>query len=292
MMRRWLSIAALFGAFGSAPALAEGNGSYLSGGWGISRGEDSCSMHMSFEGPGETEFILEKDSGGQLVTLIENDNWSAKEGDRYVVNYHVNGSVYTDDAAIGTNSNGKGGFVSGQPAEFEKDLGKGASLLVYLGSQLVTNLSLKGTRVALDSVNQCLVVVKKQLALKAKDEKRWNGFPTDPFAKLPPDAVSGLRKNAGATPIVNPAWWTTTNDYPLRALREEREGTASYIVGVGVDGRVKSCQIIKSSGSSDLDEATCSNVVRRARFNPATDQDGKPIDGSWTGSATWIIPKD
>lgn len=95
-----------------------------------------------------------------------------------------------------------------------------------------------------------------------------------------------------ATPKGNPGNWATTNDYPTRALREEREGTTSFRVTVGPDGRVTSCEIIGSSGSDDLDAATCSNVTRRARFNPATDGDGNPTTGSYSNRVRWVIPKD
>ena len=95
-----------------------------------------------------------------------------------------------------------------------------------------------------------------------------------------------------ATPKGNPANWATTNDYPTRALREEREGTTSFRVTVGPDGRVTSCSITGSSGSPDLDEATCSNVTRRARFNPATDGEGNPTTGAYSSRVRWVIPKD
>src|SRR6185369_12526666 len=58
----------------------------------------------------------------------------------------------------------------------------------------------------------------------------------------------------GAAPKGNPGNWATANDYPSRALREEREGTTGFRVTVGPDGRVTDCQITSSSGSPDLDQ--------------------------------------
>ena len=95
-----------------------------------------------------------------------------------------------------------------------------------------------------------------------------------------------------ATPKGNPANWATTNDYPTRALREEREGTTGFRVTVGPDGRVTGCSVTSSSGSPDLDDATCQNVTRRARFNPATDGEGQPTSGSYSNRVRWVIPKD
>ena len=96
----------------------------------------------------------------------------------------------------------------------------------------------------------------------------------------------------GAAPRGNPGSWATTNDYPSRALREEREGTTSFRVSVGPDGRVTDCQVTSSSGSPDLDEATCANVRRRARFTPAMDGEGNPTTGSYSNRIRWVIPKD
>jgi len=89
-----------------------------------------------------------------------------------------------------------------------------------------------------------------------------------------------------ATPRNNPGSWATPNDYPSRALREERTGTTTFRVSIDDRGRVASCSIVRSSGHSDLDQATCKNVTRRARFR-------KPSDGygnSYTNRVRWVIP--
>lgn len=89
-----------------------------------------------------------------------------------------------------------------------------------------------------------------------------------------------------ASPRNNPGSWATPNDYPSRALREDRAGTATFRVSIDARGRVASCQITRSSGHSDLDAATCKNVTRRARFR-------KPGDGygsTYTNRVRWVIP--
>jgi TonB family protein len=95
----------------------------------------------------------------------------------------------------------------------------------------------------------------------------------------------------GAIPRGNPGYWVTSNDYPTRALREERTGTVGFRVEVDESGRVASCEIVLSSGSTDLDEATCANVSRRARFSPAISSDGQPMRGSYSNSIRWTIPE-
>jgi periplasmic protein TonB len=99
-------------------------------------------------------------------------------------------------------------------------------------------------------------------------------------------------KSRPAKPKNNPGSWATTNDYPSRALSQEREGTTTFRVTVGADGKVADCSVTGSSGHGDLDAATCSNVKRRARFDPALSKDGSPTTGSYSNRVTWRIPKE
>ena len=92
-------------------------------------------------------------------------------------------------------------------------------------------------------------------------------------------------------PRGNPGTWATTDDYPSRALREEREGVTRFSVTVDARGRVSNCQVTGSSGHPDLDEAACRAITRRARFEPATDGNGDPTTGSYSNSVRWQIPR-
>src|SRR3546814_10198618 len=70
----------------------------------------------------------------------------------------------------------------------------------------------------------------------------------------------------------------TPDDYPSRALREEREGTTGFKLAIDANGKVVDCQITSSSGSPDLDAEACKNLMRRARFRPAEDTDGNAME--------------
>lgn len=108
-------------------------------------------------------------------------------------------------------------------------------------------------------------------------------------APVPPPPPPPQRANP--EPRGNPGNWANANDYPSRALREEREGTTSFRVTVGANGRVADCQITGSSGHSDLDAATCKNIKRRARFRPSLDAQGNKTTGTWSSRVRWQIPK-
>jgi len=89
-----------------------------------------------------------------------------------------------------------------------------------------------------------------------------------------------------ASPRNDPGSWATPNDYPSRALREDRAGTATFRVTIDENGRVATCEITQSSGHADLDEATCKNVSRRARFRKPSDGYGRV----YTNRVRWQIP--
>lgn len=57
----------------------------------------------------------------------------------------------------------------------------------------------------------------------------------------------------------------TPNDYPVRALREERTGVVRATAVFGPDGRVFIVEITGSSGSPDLDQAVRTILQRRMR---------------------------
>ena len=91
-------------------------------------------------------------------------------------------------------------------------------------------------------------------------------------------------------PRGNPGLWATMNNYRSVALQEEFEGTPGVSVTVGPDGRVSDCVITLSSGSSELDMATCTNVKQRARFHPALDANGSPTTSEYANRIGWEIP--
>ena len=111
--------------------------------------------------------------------------------------------------------------------------------------------------------------------------------PPAPVAPPPPKFAP-----KGPKPKNDQASWVTTDDYPSRALRENRTGLSGFSLTVGPDGRVTDCQITSSSGSPDLDEAACTYAKRRARFAAATDGSGSPTSGSYPGRVRWVVPKE
>jgi protein TonB len=74
----------------------------------------------------------------------------------------------------------------------------------------------------------------------------------------------------------------TEDDYPASAQAAGAEGTAQAELTIGADGRVVSCNLIRSTGNSALDQATCNILRRRAKFTPARDSNGNPTTDTIT----------
>jgi protein TonB len=53
-------------------------------------------------------------------------------------------------------------------------------------------------------------------------------------------------------------------------------------VRVQPDGKVSQCDVMRSFGDKAVDQWTCSLVLQRAVFRPATDASGRPI-AAWFG---------
>lgn len=85
--------------------------------------------------------------------------------------------------------------------------------------------------------------------------------------------------------------WVTNNDYRSSWITRQWEGTAAFRLSIGADGKVKDCVITRSTGFDALDKATCTLVSRRAKFDPAKNDRGEAVGGSFSSAVRWQIPE-
>ena len=92
----------------------------------------------------------------------------------------------------------------------------------------------------------------------------------------------------GGTDLVQIAGEILPSDYP-RDLRERGIGGRVEIVfTVGINGRVTSCRVTRSSGVPELDTLTCRLIQQRFRYRPSTDRYGRPIPDEVEGEHDWV----
>ena len=82
----------------------------------------------------------------------------------------------------------------------------------------------------------------------------------------------------------------TDNDYPGGALRRGEQGVTGFSLTIGPDGRARDCVVTRTSGSVDLDRATCAKVSARARFAPAMDSGGSGVAATYANTIRWQVP--
>jgi protein TonB len=132
-------------------------------------------------------------------------------------------------------------------------------------------------------------VVRDPVSTNPADITYYPTGPIDPPALPPPTPRPGFAPKR-AVPSNSSSRWITNDDYPRRALVAEAEGSASYRLVIGTNGRVSSCELTRATGNRALDDATCRLITSRARFEAATDETGTKVMGTYTGSVTWDIP--
>lgn len=106
-----------------------------------------------------------------------------------------------------------------------------------------------------------------------------------------PHASSGEGSTANGSQGGRLATLFSTDDYPDEAIRNAESGTVSVMVVVGADGLPGECIVTESSRSASLDAATCNVIKGRARFQPARDRKGRPIQDTVTARIRWVLPE-
>jgi TonB family protein len=89
---------------------------------------------------------------------------------------------------------------------------------------------------------------------------------------------------------LNPGALFSSGDYPASALRNGDSGRVTVRLHITRFGSVDECDVAISSGSVDLDEATCKVLSRKGKYSPATDSAGQPTEGTVMQSVNWTLP--
>jgi TonB family protein len=90
-----------------------------------------------------------------------------------------------------------------------------------------------------------------------------------------------------AVPI-EPDSWLTSDDLKTVPNRWEAAFRLQWTVQKG--GRVTDCKAVEGSGHPELDEAFCNLIVLRARYKPARNAKGAPVDSLDGRRIVWRLP--
>lgn len=91
---------------------------------------------------------------------------------------------------------------------------------------------------------------------------------------------------APATPVEASRWFTS-KEHPKTAMMVAERGHIAYTIVVSPDGTALRCE---TPGDTDLDRKVCEIVMKRARFLPAKDDQGRPVFAIHEGVASFLMP--
>jgi len=236
-----------------------------------------------FDGAGNTTFLIAKDAAGQLYTFVGNTNWTIEEGKEYSTIFVVDGEEFSGSTSEGR----RGGLFDTFDPEFEAWFRTGRGLTIRMNGQDIARLSLSGSSAAMDRVNACQRALFATLTREERDAIRFGDIPINPFASsgsVPAAAPHGPRP-------IDPGRWAARiqENYPAIAIRNGWSGAVGLRVDVSAEGGVAACQVTESSGHPELDQAACENMTRYARFDPAVDERGMAIAGSYATRAVYQL---
>ncbi|MFC7537999.1 energy transducer TonB [Sphingomonas sp. GCM10030256] len=115
----------------------------------------------------------------------------------------------------------------------------------------------------------------------------------DPAAMQEPMGMPGqalFERATGPSPRQPLPSLISAADYPAEAMRNDIGGASGVVLLISSIGRVGGCHVEKSSGSAALDSATCRLLASRARFIPAKDEDGQPVESATRVRIQWKLP--
>ncbi|MEA3033146.1 MAG: hypothetical protein QOH86_1162 [Sphingomonadales bacterium] len=152
------------------------------------------------------------------------------------------------------------------PSEFLDAFAKSSAATIVRGGKPLLTIETPAADKAVAATHEC------------EDDllRRWG---------VDPAVFRNLKREPKPTDPVN---WISQDDYPTKALQESKGGTTIVRVNISAQGRVEACNIVSSSGSKDLDDATC-RAANRRHYTPALGPDGSPVAALTIFFVTWSI---
>lgn len=264
----------------------------VAGSFNIVQGEKFClaTTDKGMQAQSDVQLSLAVGDDDKVVIMLSSFYWSVVKGIKYPgMSFSIDGYIYSENKSDTVSSTEtisryfekKNGLTHGVGRNFLDSFAKGSDLLVKQSDTVIAHFNIKGGKKAVEALAQCVT------ALKARNEKqRAEGqkASVDPFeiATVIPEP------NKAARPANSQRYWTQMVDYPQEIAREQ-QGTVGYKLEITTLGRVAKCEVVQSSGWATLDDLTCSKIIDRSRFFPATDDKGDPTTGSYENSVTWAF---
>ena len=91
-------------------------------------------------------------------------------------------------------------------------------------------------------------------------------------------------------PLKSPGTWVVSSDYPRNMLSAGQPAIVEFRLSIGTDGIPVSCHIQATTRPKEFDDAVCGSLMRRARFEPALDAQGQPLNSFYRNTVRFALP--
>jgi len=105
------------------------------------------------------------------------------------------------------------------------------------------------------------------------------------------DPIQQERRQRPPVPRSEPQTWLHSGDYPVGALAQGAQAIVNFRLTVDGGGVPTACEIQRSYSGEMFDKVSCKALMKRARFEPALDEAGKPIASYYMNRIIWIMQR-
>lgn len=277
------------------------------GGWDVYEVDATrCVVGRVFAEAGGATFGIIIGIDGDTRVFATNGGWKARTGERIEARVGLDGAILIAGPSVGIEQNDRRGFVTAAGPSFIARFAAAKQLSIQLGVEgRPATLGLTGSAGGLAQGRRCVDNLRDERAQpRAANPVMAQRAPTPspvgyaaPYRTATPMQRMAFnappRRAVAASPAVpqgSRASWIEADDYPAAALRSAQEGTVTVELAIASNGGVAGCGVVRSSGSSALDQTTCRVIQRRARYRPATGFDGRPIASFDRHTVRWTLP--
>lgn len=263
-----------------------------------------CVVGRVFAGGSTFGIIMKVD--GEVRVFATGPGWQTRAGETVEAQIGLDERTRIAGPAVGIQQQHNRGFVTAASADFLTHFAAATQLTVRPRAGVpMDRLPLTGNAAGLAQGRRCVAALQEERRAAPAPLARSqapSAAPRTVAAARPPlsrtAAAPQPRAAAVQAVVAQPAVargtlaaWMGDADYPSAALRARQEGAVVVKLAIARTGDVAACDVVKTSGSAALDAETCRIFKRRARYKPALDAGGNPVDSIDHHTVRWQLPE-
>lgn len=92
-------------------------------------------------------------------------------------------------------------------------------------------------------------------------------------------------------PLNDASDWVSEKDYTSAMIRRGDQGVVRFRLSIDAEGSPTQCHVQGGTAPEALNDYACKLLLRRARFDPALDKNGEPMESFYRASVRFLLPR-